>query len=65
MHALLADQQAYAGSDNEHTLRPDISMKSLRSIIELRLRFAALAWQTQLSLGRGRWPPLGHDLQLD
>lgn len=52
------------GRITKHTLRPDISMKSLRSIIELRLRFAALAWQAQLSPGRGRWPPLGHDLQL-
>lgn len=61
MHVFLADQQAYAGSDNKaEALFRHFDDELYAHIIKLHLRFAALVRQAQLSLGRGRWPPLGH-----
>lgn len=58
MHAFLADQQAYAGSDNDAcALSRHFDEELCALIIELHLRFTALARQAQLSLGRGSCRP--------
>lgn len=54
MHAFLADQQAYAGSDNgAKASSRHFDGELCAQNIELHLRFTAWVEQAQLSLGRG------------